>query len=141
MDSRCRICGFELWVPIAGLSVSTVGLYDDARFPGRCLVALNEHYDHLEDVPESTASKLMNEMQAVGRALRATLNALHVNYAVLGNTHPHVHAHVIPRYADDPNPLRPPWEHPLPATALSRSQRDRIIGRLRLTLESAGELL
>jgi diadenosine tetraphosphate (Ap4A) HIT family hydrolase len=27
---------------------------------------------------------------------------------------PHLHWHLIPRYADDPDPTRPVWERPLP---------------------------
>jgi hypothetical protein len=35
----------------------------------------------------------------------------HMNYNVLGNAVPHVHAHVLPRYFDDPSPGMPltPW--------------------------------
>ena len=34
-----------------------------------------------------------------------------MNYQVLGNGVPHVHAHVVPRYLDDPCPNMPlsPW--------------------------------
>lgn len=34
-----------------------------------------------------------------------------MNYNVLGNAVPHVHAHVLPRYLDDPSPGMPlsPW--------------------------------
>ena len=34
-----------------------------------------------------------------------------LNYDVLGNSLPHLHTHVIPRYADDP---RPGWPFPFP---------------------------
>jgi len=42
---RCATCGFELHHPIATLSVSALGLYDDARFPGRCILALRPPRD------------------------------------------------------------------------------------------------
>jgi diadenosine tetraphosphate (Ap4A) HIT family hydrolase len=33
-----------------------------------------------------------------------------INYAVLGNVIPHVHAHVVPRYGlEDPAPGQAPW--------------------------------
>ena len=35
----------------------------------------------------------------------------HVNYMLLGNTVPHLHTHVVPRYAEDP---RPGWPFPFP---------------------------
>jgi diadenosine tetraphosphate (Ap4A) HIT family hydrolase len=34
-----------------------------------------------------------------------------LNYDLLGNSLPHLHTHVIPRYADDP---RPGWPFPFP---------------------------
>ena len=37
-----------------------------------------------------------------------------VNYDILGNSLPHLHTHVIPRYADDP---KPGWPFPFPEEA------------------------
>jgi diadenosine tetraphosphate (Ap4A) HIT family hydrolase len=34
-----------------------------------------------------------------------------LNYELLGNSLPHLHTHVIPRFADDP---RPGWPFPFP---------------------------
>ena len=36
-----------------------------------------------------------------------------LNYDVLGNSVPHLHTHLVPRYADDP---RPGWPFPFPET-------------------------
>ena len=32
--------------------MATLGLYNDARFPGRSVLGLNAHYDALEDLPD-----------------------------------------------------------------------------------------
>ena len=44
--------------------------------------------------------------------LRATV-AVRINYAIYGNVEPALHAHVIPRYADEPEALRTaqPWAY------------------------------
>jgi len=34
-----------------------------------------------------------------------------MNYNLLGNSGPHLHTHLVPRYADDP---RPGWPFPFP---------------------------
>jgi diadenosine tetraphosphate (Ap4A) HIT family hydrolase len=109
---RCDTCGFDLWKPLARLSVSTLGFYDDARFPGRCILTLNAHFDHLIDVPLEISSAFMADMQSAGRAIDDVVAPERINFAVLGNTVAHVHCHIIPRLASDPTPTRPPWEHP-----------------------------
>ena len=48
---------------------------------------------------------------AVERALLAVLQPVKLNYDVLGNASPHLHTHLVPRYADDP---RPGWPFPFP---------------------------
>ena len=47
----------------------------------------------------------------VARALQAVLQPVKLNYEVLGNAAPHLHTHLVPRYADDP---RPGWPFPFP---------------------------
>jgi diadenosine tetraphosphate (Ap4A) HIT family hydrolase len=64
----------------------------------------------------------------VGTVMRKALGADRVNYAILGNTEPHVHFHLVPRKrSGDPVPSRPPWEHPIKAKPLSPAQRDSIV--------------
>jgi diadenosine tetraphosphate (Ap4A) HIT family hydrolase len=73
------------------MTVSRVGLYDDARFPGRLILSLDEHFEHLEDVPEDLANLFMRDIQLLTRGMRAALMVNRVNVAVLGNQDPHVH--------------------------------------------------
>ena len=58
---------------------------------------------------EATAYWL--EVLRVGRALEERFRPVKMNYEVLGNAQPHLHTHVLPRYADDP---RPGWPFPFP---------------------------
>ncbi|HTY94603.1 MAG TPA: HIT domain-containing protein [Steroidobacteraceae bacterium] len=53
------------------------------------------------------------DMARLGDALLKVTDALRINYAILGNVEPALHAHVIPRYADEPEALRTahPWAH------------------------------
>ena len=53
------------------------------------------------------------DMARLGDALLKVTQALRINYAILGNLEPALHAHVIPRYADEPEALRTahPWAH------------------------------
>lgn len=47
----------------------------------------------------------------VGRVLEDVLQPIKMNCNVLGNSAPHLHTHIVPRYADDP---RPGWPFPFP---------------------------
>ena len=61
------------------------------------------------DADEAAAFWL--ELLRVGRGLEEHFQPVKLNYDVLGNSLPHLHAHVIPRYSDDP---RPGWPFPFP---------------------------
>jgi diadenosine tetraphosphate (Ap4A) HIT family hydrolase len=58
---------------------------------------------------ETTAYWL--EVIRAGRAIESVLGPVKLNYDLLGNSMPHLHTHVVPRYADDP---RPGWPFPFP---------------------------
>lgn len=130
---KCPRCDFELWVPIASLSVSVLGFYNDARFPGRCILVLNEHYEDPTDIPNSLYTAFALDVKTAGLAVASITEAHRINYAVLGNTVPHVHCHIIPRRGapDDPSPDRPIWESPLPRGQLPRSEVQRIANGIR----------
>lgn len=46
-----------------------------------------------------------------GKAVERAFEPVKLNYNLLGNSLPHLHTHVVPRYADDP---RPGWPFPFP---------------------------
>jgi diadenosine tetraphosphate (Ap4A) HIT family hydrolase len=61
--------------------------------------------------PDEAAAYWLEVLRA-GRALEQCLEPVKMNYDLLGNSLPHLHTHVIPRFADDP---RPGWPFPFPA--------------------------
>jgi diadenosine tetraphosphate (Ap4A) HIT family hydrolase len=54
------------------------------------------------------------EMTVVGDALQEVTGAYRINYCILGNTEPALHAHVQPRYLEEPLKYRvgPVWNYP-----------------------------
>lgn len=110
---RCDVCNFELWLPVQALEVSTLGIYNDDRFPGRSILALNEHENLLEDLQEETLFDFMIDIQSAVRAIKQATGSPRVNVAILGNRDPHVHAHLIPRYPHkEVKPDSSPWDDP-----------------------------
>lgn len=53
------------------------------------------------------------DMSRLGDALLKVTGAVRINYAIYGNQDPALHAHVIPRYSDEPEGLRTqqPWAY------------------------------
>jgi diadenosine tetraphosphate (Ap4A) HIT family hydrolase len=68
------------------------------------------------------ATVFWRELLEVGRAIEATFQPIKLNYNLLGNEVPHLHAHVVPRYADDP---RPGWPFPFPEDGAPDIPEDR----------------
>ena len=63
------------------------------------------------ELSDDEASAFWREVLIVGRALERSLEPVKLNYNILGNSVPHLHTHLVPRYADDP---RPGWPFPFP---------------------------
>src|SRR4029077_14263324 len=55
----------------------------------------------------------VSDMSRLGDALLKVTGAVRINYAMFGNLEPALHAHVIPRYLDEPEGLRTahPWAY------------------------------
>jgi diadenosine tetraphosphate (Ap4A) HIT family hydrolase len=55
----------------------------------------------------------LSDMSRLGDALLKVTGAARINYAIFGNQEPALHAHVIPRYTDEPEGLRTaqPWAY------------------------------
>jgi diadenosine tetraphosphate (Ap4A) HIT family hydrolase len=128
----CPVCSFDLWLPLAPLQVSVLGFYDDARFPGRCILALNEHCEDFSTLDRQVASSFFIDCQKAARAIKAAVNVDRVNIAILGNEVAHVHFHLIPRRPEnEPIPRRPPWEHPQAKRPLPEIRRLEISSRIK----------
>jgi diadenosine tetraphosphate (Ap4A) HIT family hydrolase len=55
----------------------------------------------------------MADVSRLGDAILKLTGAVRINYAIFGNQEPALHAHVIPRYADEPEKYRTahPWTY------------------------------
>ena len=56
------------------------------------------------DLPAGAAAAYWADVLRVGRALSAYFAPKKLNYETHGNSEPHLHTHVVPRYDLDPNP-------------------------------------
>jgi diadenosine tetraphosphate (Ap4A) HIT family hydrolase len=56
--------------------------------------------------PEETLA-FWSAVAVAAQAIEAVFSPCHLNYQILGNSMPHVHVHIVPRYLSDPDPERP----------------------------------
>jgi diadenosine tetraphosphate (Ap4A) HIT family hydrolase len=82
---------------------------DEPDYPGFVRVILKRHAREMTDLEPAERDALMAVVFAVEAAVRETMRPDKMNLASLGNMTPHVHWHVIPRYADDRHFPGPVW--------------------------------
>ena len=78
-----------------------VVLLNDADYPAYCRVELIAHIKEMTDLPPENRERMMKVVFAVETAMREVITPDKINLASLGNKTPHLHWHVIPRFADD----------------------------------------
>lgn len=68
---------------------------------------------HLNALTRAARDQFMADLGRLGDAVLAATGALRINYAIFGNLEPALHAHVHPRYADEPEAMRTsnPWSY------------------------------
>lgn len=137
MRSDCPKCGFELWIPLGELRGSTMGLYDDARFPGRCILMFHDHVEALDELKTDALEEWVADLKLAMMVVRRVAGAQRVNVAILGNAEPHLHVHLIPRiHGADPVPNASPWDHPRPVEPMPPATLKRLVAHLQRELAS-----
>jgi diadenosine tetraphosphate (Ap4A) HIT family hydrolase len=104
----CELCELKV-EPVYRDDKLAVILVDDPAYPGFCRVIWNEHVKEMSDLAPSDRLLLNDAVWHVELALRAVMAPGKVNVASLGNMVPHLHWHVIPRFADDAHFPNPVW--------------------------------
>jgi diadenosine tetraphosphate (Ap4A) HIT family hydrolase len=118
--------------------VSRAYLNEDQFFPGWVFVVLRRHATELYELSPSERTALIEGVNRVAAALARVFRPAEMNDELLGNQVPHIHWHLIPRVAGDPDPRWPVWrlEH-APARLPAGELRERI-GAIREALATDG---
>lgn len=86
-----------------------VVLVDDVQYPGFCRVIWRDHVAEVTDLNELDRMLMMDVLWQVETVMRDVMQPKKINLASLGNVVPHLHWHIIPRYADDAHFPAPVW--------------------------------
>jgi diadenosine tetraphosphate (Ap4A) HIT family hydrolase len=98
---------------IARLASGWVVLGDPQVIRGYCLLLPDPVVPHLNTLDGEERRQFLEDMARVGDAVLAVTGAARINYEMLGNLEPALHAHVIPRHRTEPEALRtkPVWSY------------------------------
>jgi diadenosine tetraphosphate (Ap4A) HIT family hydrolase len=82
--------------------------------PGYCILLPDPVVPSLNALAREQRSAYLYDMSIVGDALLEVTDAFRINYAIMGNSDPALHAHIVPRYMSEPEHIRKhlPWSYP-----------------------------
>lgn len=117
---QCHYCANTGGELIWRNALLRVVLAAEPGYPCLIRVIANSHVAELTDLSVAERTAMFAALCAVEAAVRRTLHPLKMNLASLGNMVPHLHWHVVARFADDrhfPNAI---WAAP---TAVDGGER------------------
>lgn len=93
----------NLMIEIGKLNVSTVFLFKEQTYKGRCNVVYKDHVKELFDLNEQELAAFMNDVKKVAAAIDKAFQPNKINYGAYGDTLHHLHMHVVPKYEGKEN--------------------------------------
>ncbi|HYH03295.1 MAG TPA: HIT family protein [Bacillota bacterium] len=107
IHSNCFYCSKserlgELMIEICQLGVSTVYLFRDQSYRGRCIVQYRDHKTELFHLTDEERDAFFSDVSTVASALYQTFSPDKLNYAIFGDNVPHLHINVIPKFQNGP---------------------------------------
>lgn len=120
-SAPCELCGATsaAWSEVAADDrLRVLRVLDAPDFPGFYRVVWRSHVAEFTDLSAADRLHCMEAVAGVEQVLREVLAPTKINLASLGNVVPHLHWHVIARFADDSHFPQPIWgarqREPLP---------------------------
>ncbi len=138
----CKIARREAPAGIVAEDADTLAFLDiQPMTPGHALVIPKRHAAALGELPAALGGKVFAMAMAVAAALRRSglkcegVNVYLADGPAAGQEVPHVHLHVVPRFAGDGFGLRVP---PGYGRRLSSEERDAIAAKVRAAMAPSG---
>lgn len=104
-NKECMYCMEDerrdnLMIEVAGLEVSTVYLFKEQTYKGRCNVVYKDHVKELFDLTADELSAFMKDVRTAAAAVNQAFGPDKLNYGAYGDKLHHLHMHIVPKYAD-----------------------------------------
>jgi len=107
-DKNCFYCVKDerltnLMIEICKLEASTLYLFKEQTYRGRCVVAYNGHKSELFDLNDEERSLYMKDVSRVAGALSKAFSPDKINYGAYADKMTHLHFHIVPKYENGPS--------------------------------------
>lgn len=105
MNNDCLYCNKnqtqkDLMIEICELRASTVFLFKEQTYKGRCIVAYKGHATELYELEGEALLAYMEDVNLVARTINELFNPAKINYGAYSDKLPHLHIHLAPKYVD-----------------------------------------
>ena len=108
LNKDCMYCMEDerrdnLMIEIGKLSVSTVFLFKEQTYRGRCNVVYKDHVKELFQLDDQELVAYMKDVKKVAEAVDKAFQPNKINYGAYGDTLHHLHMHLVPKYEGKEN--------------------------------------
>lgn len=90
----------NLMLKVTKLNVSTLYLFKEQTYKGRCVVAYDNHVNELFEISESELALFMKDVATAAKAIKTAFGADKMNLGAYSDKLPHLHFHIVPKYKD-----------------------------------------
>ena len=127
LSAECPLCQPSAGAPLLQTPLWRVVRVQEPGFPAFYRLIWQTHVAEFSELTAAERAGSMEAVAAIERVLIARLQPDKINLASFGNMVPHLHWHVMARFAWDshyPQPLWGPAQRPADPAALARIERE-----------------
>lgn len=125
----------EFSVRVKELSVSTLYLDRSQLYLGNCTLIFGaRHVTGLEQLTDNEYKSFGDDLRCAAKAIFEAVKPDLMNYATLGNSIPHLHYHIIPRYKTDPHWRVNPFGNRTHTAFASEEEYDALVKKIKENL-------
>lgn len=124
----------DLMIEIAPMQVSTLYLFKEQTYRGRCVVAYRHHINELFELSDTERDRFMQDVARAAKAMQDAFNPAKINYGAYSDKLPHLHFHLVPKYRDGPSWGAPFTMMPEPKQLLGSADYAGLIAAIKAKL-------
>lgn len=123
------------------LKTGYVSIGHNQYYRGYCLFISKVHASELHELDKELKKNFLIEMAVVEEVIYTTFKPKKINIELLGNSHSHLHWHIIPRYIKDILPKIPIWNNPEFLMNKTRPSKSELESLKKNLLKGFGQVL